>query len=260
MNSNMLSAENISFKYEGAPAPLLDDFSFSVSEREFSCLIGPGGAGKTTIFKILSGFIRPDSGKVLLRGRPISDYHATDRARLLAVVPQTARSSLPFTVRQIVGMGRFARLSRFASLSKPDRAHIDEAMEMMDVTRFAEKLYNHLSGGEKQRVRLAAALAQEPSIMLLDEPAASLDIGHSAALMKLLRRMNTERNIAIVIISHDIQTSAAFFDRMVLLREGRILADGNPSEVMTESLIGETYNCKVSIFTSPEGRHSVNVL
>ena len=258
--NHVLSAQNISFSYEGSPAPLLDDFSFAVSEREFSCLIGPGGAGKTTIFKILSGFLRPDSGKVLLHGRPIGDFRASERARLLAVVPQTARASLPFTVRQIVEMGRFARLSRFSSLSKEDRLHIDEAMEMMNVKHFSEKLYTHLSGGEKQRVRLAAALAQEPSVMLLDEPAASLDIGHSAALMKLLRRMNTERNIAIVIISHDIQTSAAFFDRMVLLSDGRILADGPAPEVMTESLIGETYNCKVSIFTSPEGRHSVNVL
>ncbi|OGV35795.1 MAG: hypothetical protein A2020_08555 [Lentisphaerae bacterium GWF2_45_14] len=258
--SFVLRSENITFKYEGAESPLLDNFSFGVKEQEFCCLIGPGGAGKTTVFKILSGFLRADSGNVLLKGRAVKDYHSAERAKILAVVPQTARASLPFTARQIVEMGRFSRLSRFASLSAMDRAHINEAMEMMDVSFFSEKPYNCLSGGEKQRVRLAAALAQEPSVMLLDEPAASLDIGHSASLMKLLKRMNQERKIAIVIISHDIQTAAAFFDRMVLLRNGKILADGPPSDVMTEPLIGETYDCRVSIFQSPEGRHSVNVL
>ena len=257
MTNALLSSENINFAYAGS-APILKDFSFTLSKGEFSGLIGPNGAGKTTVFRVLSGFIPVKTGAVKLKGKNISSYKNTERAKLLAVVPQDIFTPMPYTTRQIVEMGRVSRISRLSVPSKSDREHVNRSMEAMDIAHKAESLFNHLSGGEKQRALIATAIAQEPEVLLLDEPTSSLDIGHSCHLMKLLLELNREKQITVLIISHDIQLAGSFCSRLILMKDGGILSDGNPQEILTKETIKEAYGCDVELIKNRNGRFLIS--
>jgi ABC-type cobalamin/Fe3+-siderophores transport system ATPase subunit len=252
MNSQLI-AEKINFAYPDTP-PLLKDFSLALEPLSFTGLIGPNGAGKTTVFKILSGSLTPHSGSVSLNDRPIRKIPHRERASCLAMVPQFVATPMPYTVRQIVEMGRISRLSRFGLLSRHDRDQIERAMHEMDIIDMADRPFSNLSGGERQRTVTAASLAQEPEILLLDEPTASLDLGHSVRLMELLTELRSKRGMAIMLISHDIQLCAHYCSRLVLLRNGKITADGSPEEVVTPKIIGETYQCRVETVKDSAGR------
>ena len=151
-------------------------------------------------------------------------------------------------------MGRISRLSRFGLISRRDREQVEIAMEEADIIDLADKLFSNLSGGERQRTMTAAALAQEPEILLLDEPTASLDLGHSVRLMELMLELQSKRGMAIMIISHDIQLCAHYCSRLVLLNHGKITADGSPAEVVTPEVIGRTYQCRVETVNDSAGR------
>jgi iron complex transport system ATP-binding protein len=251
--SAKLSAENISFAYPDTP-PLLHDFSLELEPHSFTGLIGPNGAGKTTVFKILSGSLVPHKGRVCLNDRPIREIPHRERASRLAMVPQFVSTPMPYSVRQVVEMGRISRLSRFGWITRHDREQVERAMEEMDIIDMADKPFSNLSGGERQRTVTAASLAQEPEILLLDEPTASLDLGHSVRLMELLTELQSKRGMAIMLISHDIQLSAHYCSRLVLLRHGKIIADGPPDTVVTPEIIGETYHCRVETVKDSAGR------
>ena len=242
----VLRGENLEFGYSGSD-PLLTGFDIEVPKGAKLALIGPNGAGKSTVLKLLSGYLAPKRGRVLLMGDDISEVSDKTRSKRMAVVGQNVLSPLPFSVRQIVEMGRVARVPRFAPLSKADARSVDLALSEMDVERFSERMFNALSGGEKQRVRLAAALAQEPEVLLLDEPTSQLDMGHSARLMRHLVRINAERGVSIVLVSHDIQLVAGFMREFVLMRDGAVAASGRPEDVLTSSIIGECYDCEVEV-------------
>lgn len=248
-----LRAENIYFSYPDSP-PLLEDFSFNLEENSFTGLIGPNGAGKTTIFKILSGSLIPHRGTVYLEDRPVRGIPHRERAAKLAMVPQFVSTPMPYSVKQIVEMGRVSRLSRFGLMSRHDREQVEIAMEETDISALANKQFSNLSGGERQRTMTAAALAQEPDILLLDEPTASLDLGHSVRLMELMLELQSKRGMAIMIISHDIQLCAHYCSRLVLLTHGKISADGSPAEVVTPEIIGRTYQCRVETVNDSAGR------
>jgi len=243
----MISADNITCSYPGLGRNVVSGMSFAIDKGEFVALIGPNGAGKTTVFRVLGGYVKPSLGTVRIKDRSILEMSRGQRAGILAVVPQNVFTPLPYSVRQIVEMGRVSRLSRFIAPSKRDIKVISEAMAMMDVENYSETPFSNLSGGEKQRVMLAMALAQEPEILLLDEPTAHLDIGHSSRLMKILGELNRKGNLAIILISHDINIAAKYSSRMILMKSGRIIRDGNIKEVMDSRLIESAYDCKVSI-------------
>lgn len=252
----ILSAKNINFGYSAANS-LLCEFNVEIRKGDMIALIGPNGAGKSTVLKLLSGYLSPLSGVVDLNGVSIAGVAPGKRSRSLAVVGQNSLSPLPFTVRQVVEMGRSARISRFAPLSTLDRGAVEAALAEMDVERFADRMFNALSGGEKQRVKIAAALAQEPDALLLDEPTSQLDMGHAVRLMKHLKRVNEERGTSILIVSHDIQLVSGFMRDFILMRDGAILASGRPDDVLTSSLVGKAYDCEVEIIKFSSGRLAI---
>ncbi|MBN1864360.1 MAG: ABC transporter ATP-binding protein [Victivallales bacterium] len=243
---SILKADSVEFSYSRG-MPTLSGFDIVFEEGCMTGLIGPNGAGKSTALKILSGYICPDSGRVLVKGSDIRDMTHSQRARTMAVVAQNVFSPLPFTARQVVEMGRTLRISRFSPLGHEDIAAVDDAMEEMDVLRLSQKKFNELSGGEKQLVRMAAALAQEPEIMLLDEPTSQLDIGHGLHLMNHLKRLNSKKGLSIVLVSHDIQLISTFMKTFVLMKNGGIISRGGAGEVITAENIKDAYSCNVEV-------------
>ena len=248
----ILTAEKINFGYSKENL-VLKDFNVQIFRGDMIGLIGANGAGKSTALKILSGYITPLSGRVILKDDNIDYVSGRERAEIIAVVGQNIFTPLPFTVRQIVEMGRNLRISRFSALSKHDAEVVDSAMVEMEVLQFANKKFNELSGGEKQRVKIAAALAQEPEILLLDEPTSQLDMGHGIRLMRHLKKLNSEQNISILTVSHDIQLIAGFTKEFILLKNGKIIAGGDAESVMQPALIEKAYGCRADI-TKINGR------
>jgi cobalamin transport system ATP-binding protein len=242
---NVIQAVNLKFSYK-LDKSLLEDLNLNVQQGDFLGLIGPNGSGKTTILKLLSGFLDPFSGEVLLNNQNISNLDSRTRARILAVVPQFVTTPMPYTVRQIVEMGRTARLPLFAPLSRKDQEFVEHSLNDMDLQDLQGRLFNELSGGERQRTIIAAALAQEPELLLLDEPTAALDLGHKIKLMRILKKLQ-KRGIAIMVISHDIELMARYCDRLTLLYEGKVLASGTASEVIQPHLIKQAYDCDVEV-------------
>jgi iron complex transport system ATP-binding protein len=244
--SNLLNASNVKFGYT-AEKLLLNNFNFSLNKGDFAAIIGPSGAGKTTVFRILTGYSKLDSGTVTVKTKNIRKLHNIERSKIMAVVPQNVFSPMPYTVRQIVEMGRVASLSKFRAFNRKDLDCVMKALECVKMESFVHKLFNNLSGGEKQRVMIAMALAQEPEILLLDEPTASLDISLRTHLMKLLRNLNRDKGITVLVISHDIQLAAGFCSRLILIKNGSIVMDGKVNEVLKTELINSVYECDVEI-------------
>lgn len=249
---SILNADRLTFGY--CPDNLLlDKFNFGIEDKSFTALIGPNGSGKTTVFNLLTGYLKPLSGSVCFRDSSLKHIALRKRARLMAVVPQSINSALPYTVYQLVAMGRISRLSRFAVLSKHDKAQIEYAMTVMDISDLREQQFNCLSGGERQRTVIAAALAQEPEVLLLDEPTSSLDLGHANSLMRLLQQLNRDKQLTIMLISHDIQLAAHYCQRLTLMKAGKIIADGRPDAVIKPEYIMKAYNEPVNVICDDNG-------
>ena len=246
----MLKAQNISFGYS-AEHQVVKDLSLSVEDGDMLGIIGPNGAGKSTVLKILSGYIQADTGSLFIDNTPISQLSPKERAKKIAVVSQEFHNPLPFTVQNVLENARASQISRFMPLQAHDYEIIENAMNEMNVAQYKNQLFNHLSGGEKQRVKIAAALAQETNLLLLDEPTSQLDMGHAVKLMNLLLKINKEKNMSIVIISHDIQLLASFLSKIVLMKNGKIIAQGEKHQVLNDDLISSVYSCDVSIHFSP---------
>jgi iron complex transport system ATP-binding protein len=247
---NIIDAENVSFAYHNN-VNIINNISFHMKCGEIAAIAGPNGVGKSTILKIICGYFTPNSGKVLLEGQGVHEYDNLCRSRLIAAVPQNIYAPIPFTVEQVIKMGRLARLSRFARLSHEDHTVISETMKKMEIDKFADRAIGQLSGGERQKVMIATALAQNPHLLLLDEPTSHLDIGNSAKVVKALMQWRKEQSSSILIVTHDVQMAARICDRIILMKNGNILADGNPHEVLTEDILFEVYGHNVNIFTNP---------
>jgi len=246
-----LEAKGVSFAYSKT-VKLFDSLDLSIASGRFTALIGPNGVGKTTALRILSGYLAPDAGAVLLDGKPVGSIPLRRRAELLAVVPQNVFTPLPYTAREVVEMGRVSRLGVFGSMTSKDRQASDEALEALGLSQLSNRLFTKLSGGERQRVMIAAALAQEAGTLMLDEPTAHLDIGHASKLMRTLCKLNRERGITVLMISHDVQLAARFCHEAAVLKGGRIVAQGTPGAILTEALLSEVYGEKLSVFPDPK--------
>ncbi|MCP3968657.1 MAG: ABC transporter ATP-binding protein [Lentisphaerae bacterium] len=247
----IMNAQNLKFGYSRENT-VLEDFSFKVKNSEFVGLIGPNGSGKTTILKLLSGYLSPKAGDIFLGKQKINLLSSRQRARILGVVPQVISTTMPFTVKQVVEMGRTARISPFLPLRGHDHEAVCSAMNEMDVFEIKNSLFSQLSGGERQRTIIAAALAQEPEMLLLDEPTSSLDLGHKLQLMGLLKGLQA-RGMTVMAVSHDIELMAKYCDRLVLLKNGKVLASGAPPEIITPELIKEAYGCEVNVIVGING-------
>ncbi len=235
--------------------PVVDGVDLTVADGEWLALIGPNGAGKTTVLRSVARLV-PYSGSIRLAGRPTEAMDRTELSRLLAVVPQEPSTPPWMTVGEYVLLGRTPHLGRFAREGRRDRAAAARALARLDLLEFRERLLGTLSGGEKQRVVVARALAQEARIVLLDEPTAALDIGHQQQALDLLDLLREESDLTLVAAMHDLTLAAQYVDRMVLLDRGRVAADGTPADVLTEELIARHYDASIRIL-DVQGRIAV---
>ena len=221
----------------------LRDCSFSLGSGEIVAVVGPNGAGKSTLLRVLAGLLRPTSGAVALDGQDLKTMSRSALARRIAVVPQIFDTLFPFTVREVVALGRTARLGAFGRASAEDVAAVDRAIIDLELEALASRRIDRLSGGERQRAVLAMALAQESAVLLLDEPTVHLDPGHQLATLELLRELATRRQLAVCAVLHDLNLASAFASRIVATSDSRIIRDGTPFEVIhpdfVKSMFGE---------------------
>lgn len=247
-----IRVDNVSFSYD-LGVPTLRDVTLSVTSGEFLGLVGPNGSGKTTLLRLLDRIYVPHRGTITLFDRPLTDFTRQAIAQRIAFVPQENGIIFPFTVIEIVLMGR-APHSRGAVFENPaDRAIAEEMMALMDVAHLASQPITSLSGGERQRVFIARALAQQPEILLLDEPNAHLDIAHQVEVFNILGTLHKARGLTVVSVSHDLNLAATYSDRIAMLVCGSLVAVGTPAEVLTEERIREVFRTSVLVDRHPRG-------
>ncbi|WP_394347878.1 heme ABC transporter ATP-binding protein [Haloprofundus sp. MHR1] len=229
---------------------VLDGVDATVERGAFVGLVGPNGAGKTTLLRSLSGLIRPDRGSVAVDGVPIAGRSSKAVSRLVATVPQDTSLSFDFDVRETVAMGRSPHLGRFERFGPEDERAVDDAMERTEVTQFADRSVTAVSGGERQRVLLARALAQDAPVLLLDEPTASLDINHQVRTLELVRDLVASGKTVVAAI-HDLNLAAHYCDDLLLLGDGRVLAAGDPQSVLTEANLETAFGANAVVSRHP---------
>lgn len=236
--------ENLSFGY--GDQALLCGVQACVQRGEMIGLLGPNGSGKTTLVKLLSGVLRPQQGRILLEGRDLAAWGRRAVARRVAVVPQEVQVPFAFTVEQMVALGRTPFVRLLGTRSSRDRELVDAAMRVAEVDALAGRVFNELSGGERQRVLVAMALAQQPRLLLLDEPTAHLDIKYQIEVLELVRRLNRETGVTVIAALHDLNLAARYFPRLLLFQRG-IVADGGPAEVLETHLLQRVYSVAVQV-------------
>jgi iron complex transport system ATP-binding protein len=245
----MIEVRSISFRYH--EEWVLQEVSFRVEKGEFVGVIGPNGSGKTTLLKLLYRLLAPQRGEILFELVPMKKMDRRDIAKRIAVVAQETQLLFPFSVLETVLMGRSPYLGRLLFESEKDLEIARKAMEWTKILPFSERPVEELSGGERKRVFIARALAQEPDVILLDEPTANLDIQHQIEFLDLILTLNRDRGLTIVMASHDMNIASEFCDRLVLLQEGKIYQMGTPEKVVTKENIENVYGCEVWIDQHP---------
>ena len=248
----LYSLKDVEFAYSSAP--VLKGISTEIDTAEFVTLIGPNGAGKSTLLKILAGLLRNYHGAVQFCGQPLTGLSAREVARKVAFVPQETHVVFPFSVDEIVMMGRLPHRTGGLFDSPRDFELSRHAMELTDTAGLSGKIFSELSGGERQRVVLASALAQDPEVLLLDEPTVYLDLKHQLQFYDIVERMNVERRITIISVTHDINLAARYARRMIAIRSGQIAADGTPEDVLTPRHLYDIFEITADVLTRPDGR------
>lgn len=262
--SALVEFDDVAFSY---PLPAgrqagftLAGVSFAIAAGEVFGVIGPNSAGKTTLLRLLTRVVVADRGEVRLDGRPIGRLAHTELARQIAVVPQDMPRPFPFSVEQLVLMGRYPHAPGRFFESEADRTQAAAAMEATGVRHLAALPLEQLSGGERQRAMLARALAQQPRLLVLDEPTSHLDLRYQAETAALLRQMNAERGMTVLLVSHDLDLAAAVCDRLLLLGGGRVARVGPPAEVLQREVLESVFDCAVVVAVNPtSGRPAVQV-
>lgn len=234
-----LSLSDIDFAYGAVPA--LSGVSHAFAPGRLTAICGPNGSGKSTFFRIASGQMRPQRGQVLLGGRDVMNFPAKDRARRIAMLPQTPEAPAELLVRDLVGLGRYAHRRPLAGLSARDRAAIDGALQATETLELADRPLAELSGGQRQRAWIAMTLAQDAPLILLDEPTNHLDISHAVEAMQLLRRLVDEDGKTIIVVLHDINLMTEFADEVVLMKGGSVTASGPFDNTVSEMNLSSLY-------------------
>ena len=252
---NALEAQRVGFSY--GTELLFEDFGLSVRRGEFVGVIGPNGSGKSTLLRLLAGLLHPQAGTVLLLGREVGDMGRREIARSVAVVPQESHFGYDYPVEEVVMMGRYPYLGRWQQPGPQDVACVTEAMRTTDTRGLAAKSVNEISGGEKQRVVVARALAQEPEVLMLDEATSHLDICHQQSVVRVLRELN-RAGTTVIMLSHDLNLAGALCERLVLLDRGKLAACDTPERVLDPDLIASVYGVRPLVVAHPEtGRPQV---
>lgn len=240
-----IEVENLEFEYKDDL--VLENISFNIEEGMFTSIIGPNGSGKSTLLKLLSNIYYSESGKILIDNKDINSFKKRDLARKIALVPQDTIIDYEFTVEEIVLMGRHPYKERFEKENTNDFEIVKEALDMTNTYHLKDRVITELSGGERQRVIISRALAQDPSIILLDEPTSHLDINHQIEILNLLKKLNKEKGTTIILVIHDINLGIRYSDEIIMLNKGRIIAKGTPEKVITKDNIELAYNMQVEI-------------
>ena len=243
-----ISAQNLTYEVEGKT--LLDGVDLQAERGQLVGLIGPNGAGKTTLLRTISGILRYREGAIHLEGSDLKSMSPKDAAANLALVPQIAPYTYGFTSMELVLMGRYPHLGRFQIEGREDDRIAREAMRLTEIEQFADRTLDTLSGGERQRVFVARALAQQPRILLMDEPTANLDVLHQLKVLDLVRQLVDDGLTAVAAI-HDLNMAARYCDKLVLLSGGQVLAEGLPSEVLTPETIESAFGVKSAVYQDP---------
>ncbi len=248
MTDDLLNANTISMRWDGRS--VLDRVSLQIRPGEFVGLIGPNGAGKTTLLRLLAKLLEPTGGVVLLEGTALTALSQRAVAKMVAVVPQATSTEFAFPALEVVLMGRHPHLGRFHAETAGDYRIAREAMTFTETLPFAERPVTELSSGERQRVIMARALAQQPQVLLLDEPTANLDLCHQIQVLDLVRRL-VRGGLATVAALHDLELASRYCERLVLLKAGVVLADGPPAEVLTVKRLAEAFGVRASVSPNP---------
>lgn len=245
---SILEASTITFGYT---TPLLRDLSLSLQPGDMLALVGPNGCGKTTLLKTLSGLLSPERGHVMLNMTSLDKMSTRDIAQQLAAVEQHIPTDFAFTVSHIVSLGRLPHRKRWQPLTSRDQDVIQHAMAQTGIAQMANRTIHQLSSGEKQRVWLAMALAQEPRVLLLDEPTSHLDLPYQLHMLTLLHQLS-QQGLAIVLSIHELQMIHAFANRIALMKQGKILHTGHPQDTLTESHLEETFGIPMHVIHDPD--------
>ncbi|HET7275365.1 MAG TPA: ABC transporter ATP-binding protein [Longimicrobiaceae bacterium] len=242
--------EALRFRYQDAKLDAVDRVTASVAAGRCTAVLGPNGSGKSTLMRLMLGTLRPDEGSIRFGGKALSGWTRKELAREIGVVPQFEEAAFPMSVRQLVAMGRYPTLGPWRREGDDDRRAISTAMDRCEVADLADRPIATLSGGEKQRVRVARALAQEPRVLALDEPTLALDIRHEMAIFELLRDL-VGGGVTVLIITHNLDLASRYADSLILLDRGRVAAHGTPTEVIDADLLTRVYGWPVRISTHP---------
>lgn len=246
---NRIEAKELSLAYSGAL--VIERLSATILPGEITALVGPNGCGKSTLLKGLARLLRPRGGMAMLDGRAISDLPTRELARQLGILPQTPTAPEGLTVYELVAQGRYPHQGLFHQWSVEDEAKTREAIVATRLVSFADRPLDTLSGGQRQRAWIALTLAQDTSILLLDEPTTYLDIGHQLEVMELIARLNRERRMTIVLVLHDLNQAARYCRRMIVLDDGAIMADGAPWDVMTREILAGVFRVQADVIADP---------
>jgi iron complex transport system ATP-binding protein len=234
-----------------AKLPILRNVTFSVAGGEYFIIIGPNGSGKTTLVKAISGFLKPHSGRIEIMGRPLKAFTRRSLARAVALVAQYPPMDVPFTVAEIVLMGRSPHLGLLSLESREDSEIVEQSMRFTNVSHLARSRLDQLSAGERQRVLIARAVCQRAGIIVLDEPTASLDVAHQMHIMDLMEKLRREQGITVIMVSHDLNLAAMYADRILLLDNGEIAGIGTARDVIQTGLLEQIYGCSLLVDQNP---------
>tara|TARA_R100000322_G_scaffold156405_1_gene115882 strand:- start:1050 stop:2078 length:1029 start_codon:yes stop_codon:yes gene_type:complete len=256
-SSTRLRGDALSVGYEDRV--VLADVDFSLPDGSMTVLLGPNGSGKSTLLKTLARTLAPRSGKVLLDGSDIHRQPTKTVAQHLGILPQSPSAPDGLTVRELVGLGRFPYQSLMRQWSRRDEAAVDEAMAVADVTQFADRPVDALSGGQRQRCWIAMVLAQETDLLLLDEPTTFLDLKVQVDLLELLVSLAHERGRTLLVVLHDLNLAAAYADRLVMMKDGKIVHNGSPDEVFTAANLKQVFDLDAHVMREPSSARPVCV-
>lgn len=241
----MITLDHINFSY--GKTPLIGGLTLEVKKGEWVGIIGPNGAGKTTLIKLMSGYLPTNEGDIFVQGKHIGSYSRREISKIVSVVPQNSHFAFSFTALEVVLMGRAPHIDRFGLEKEADLRVAREAMEMTDTWQFRDRPIDELSGGELQRVIIARSLAQEPQVLLLDEPTTFLDIKHQSDIAEIIAHLNNKRGTTIVSAMHDVNLAISYCTRIILLNNGRIFKDGDPKDVITYTNLKAAFGADVYV-------------
>ena len=251
-----IELDQVAFSYPSGFG--LKELNLKVRQGSIMGILGPNGSGKSTLLRLINGLLRPTRGTVRLEGRDLSSFSAREFAQRVAAIPSDNFFEFPFTVAEVVEMGRYPYLGRLQSPGNEDRQWIERARRLTGTEPFWERSISELSSGERQRVLIARALAQNPALLLLDEPSTHLDINHQVAMFRMLKAFHREQGATILVVLHDLALADAFCQQVALLKEGRLVQCGSPREVITSETLRDIFEADVQFHRRPDGSASLS--